>query len=95
MSPGGTPSNLVSSISTISLNLGPCTESKFINCAMCARGMCSTELWLRLSGVNKNGYDIDTLIRNCVLRRIAVEPSSTIRGSKEDGDAQIDTHFQP
>ena len=30
-----------------------------------------------------------------MLRRMAVEPSSTIRGSKEDGDAQIDTHFQP
>ena len=30
-----------------------------------------------------------------MLKRMAVEPSSTIRGSKEDGDAQIDTHFQP
>ena len=36
----------LSSISTISLNssLGPYTKSKSINCAMCARGMCSTEL---------------------------------------------------
>ena len=30
-----------------------------------------------------------------MLRRMAVEPSCTIRGSKEDGDAQIDTHSQP
>ena len=30
-----------------------------------------------------------------MLRRMAVEPSCTIRGSKEDGDTQIDTHFQP
>ena len=30
-----------------------------------------------------------------MLRRMAVEPLCTTRGSKEDGDAQIDTHFQP